>query len=524
MPYFSLGNLDELHSESPITGEEAVYVLFQALNALRYLHPRGVAHRDLKPENILVESRSPLNVKLADFGLANDKPDLKTLCGTQLYTAPEVYLGKKYTASIDLWSLGVIIFQYVYGLPKPTRQKRGQHKRSILVEWGLTWCRRVVDEANDWDSDDLIDLLTIGMLRMKPEERFSADACLAEGYDLGLFHGHSHTCGSATPTQQRTLQGENNDDDGSTSILLGALWDPEESSKHDGNNRTGCRNPDHTSGILESCSFRGTGSPNDGNSRGSQLGNFGSAFDQLGSNCQLSADLSYPLKAGLTYPGGLKRQLSPIIGSPNNSSNKSRTKRRPSGVRLTEVPVAHELGISDRRLGHDGESNQFCTIYDAVLALLNGLLGNKSQDIDGRTSTLIGELSEYLARLEITRMRVTRNDLSGPAIIATDQDCQEIVLARLTPSELMSSIADLAAHLLYKVQLHNPQQAGTSAVPKDDHSLRDNINTHDNRSQSWTVNSIDGDMPISIARQYGLTYPSALLDCANISGCSIPMA
>ncbi|KAL8900705.1 MAG: hypothetical protein Q9207_005572 [Kuettlingeria erythrocarpa] len=344
MPYFSLGNLEDLHSESPITGEEAVTVLFQALNALIYLHRRGVAHRDLKPENILVEFRYPLSVKLADFGLANDKPDLETLCGTQVYTAPEVYLRSKYTVSIDLWSLGVIIFEYVYGLPQANRRKRGQHKRSVMEEWGLDWCRRVVDEANDWDSDGLMNLLKNGMLQMSPEERLSADACLAEGYRLGVFHGHSRDSGSATPTQQKTLQGESNNDDGSTIIHLGALSDTEEISKHDGNNRTGCYNPDHTSGILESCSSRGPGSPSDANGRGSQLGSSGSAFDRLGSNGRSSAGISYPLKAGLTYPGGLKRQRSPVVGSPTSSSSRGRTKRRPSGVRLTDVPVAHELG------------------------------------------------------------------------------------------------------------------------------------------------------------------------------------
>ena len=102
MLYLPLGNLEELHSESPIAVEEAIDLLVQALNALRYLYPRGVAYRDLKPENILVESRSPLSIKLANFGLANNRPDLNTVCGTQLYTAPEVYLGSKYIASVDL--------------------------------------------------------------------------------------------------------------------------------------------------------------------------------------------------------------------------------------------------------------------------------------------------------------------------------------------------------------------------------------------------------------------------------------
>ena len=103
MSYVSFKNiLEDLHSGSPIAVEETIDLLFQPPNALKYLHPRGIAHQDLKPENILIESQSSLSVKLADFGLVSDKPDLKTLCDTQLYTVPEVYLVRKYTALVDL--------------------------------------------------------------------------------------------------------------------------------------------------------------------------------------------------------------------------------------------------------------------------------------------------------------------------------------------------------------------------------------------------------------------------------------
>lgn len=82
MLYLPLGNLEDLYSESPITIEETIDLFFQALNALRYLYPCGVVYRDLKPENILVKSRSPLSIKLTNFGLINNRPDLKTIYST----------------------------------------------------------------------------------------------------------------------------------------------------------------------------------------------------------------------------------------------------------------------------------------------------------------------------------------------------------------------------------------------------------------------------------------------------------
>lgn len=164
-------------------------------------------------------------------------------------------------------------------------------------------------------------------------------------------------------------------------------------------------------------------------------------------------------------------------------------------------------------------------MYDAVLAILRDLLQSTSQNtsIDDRTSTLIGELNEFLAGLEITGIRLTLNDLSGQAIMATSLDRREIVLASLTPSELTSSITDLAAHLLHIIHLQSPRPASTSTAPVNDPPPRAYVIKDDNHSQSWRVSSSDSHMPISDARQYGLTYPSALLDCTNISGDSIPI-
>ena len=132
-------------------------------------------HRDLKPENIFVETRDPLQIKLADFGLAKEELSLKTICGTYTYLAPEVAQyslsarvpNEKYTNSVDIWSVGVVILRFGYGLP-------GNSGGAI----GSQWCRKIVEEASDWESEHMIDFLRRCMIVWRPEPRYSASACL----------------------------------------------------------------------------------------------------------------------------------------------------------------------------------------------------------------------------------------------------------------------------------------------------------------------------------------------------------
>jgi serine/threonine protein kinase len=181
MPYYSFGNLSVQHSVSRITWDETKSVIFQSLSGLAYLHPQSVAHRDLKPENILVESRCPLFIKLADFGLANNKRDLRTFCGSQIYAAPEIYFRNKYsgyTTAVNLWSLGVIALQYLCDLPKKPREKQ--------KNWVLSECRRLIAHASDHmreRPDGLLGLIATRILREKAEERLPASTCLALNYD-----------------------------------------------------------------------------------------------------------------------------------------------------------------------------------------------------------------------------------------------------------------------------------------------------------------------------------------------------
>lgn len=98
MEFVRLGDLSTwMRRESPMPEYMGKHVARQILQAIDYLHRRGITHRDLKPDNILMESDCPFVFKLSDFGLskivADSETFLKTFCGTMMYCAPEVYPG-----------------------------------------------------------------------------------------------------------------------------------------------------------------------------------------------------------------------------------------------------------------------------------------------------------------------------------------------------------------------------------------------------------------------------------------------
>jgi serine/threonine protein kinase len=97
---------------------EQTALLVQLLDALAYLHRRGIVHRDLTPNNVLV-TPSPTGpvVKLVDFGLAVDVERGTTLsvAGTFLYMAPELFQGERPSELSDLYAVGMLAYQMFTG-------------------------------------------------------------------------------------------------------------------------------------------------------------------------------------------------------------------------------------------------------------------------------------------------------------------------------------------------------------------------------------------------------------------------
>ncbi|EGX88256.1 protein kinase [Cordyceps militaris CM01] len=177
-----------LEDHGDISYNETLTIISQCLSALAYLHgsEAPIAHRDIKPANILVQYRfdGDISVKLADFGSSRDRAELKTLCGTRKYLAPEIYSEAQryvsnetrlgYTAVVDIWSLGVVACELAYGLPRYEKRHMSD---------GVAWCESIVarlQEALQKDPNDLAQLLLNNMVVLAPESRLSADDC----YDL----------------------------------------------------------------------------------------------------------------------------------------------------------------------------------------------------------------------------------------------------------------------------------------------------------------------------------------------------
>ncbi|GAB7343239.1 hypothetical protein MBLNU457_1297t1 [Dothideomycetes sp. NU457] len=134
MEFFPKGDLRQHLPEGDTLSEsQCKTIARQILRGVHVMHEQKFTHRDLKPENVFVVNKDPWRVKIGDFGVAKRVRDehtlLQTTTGTRPYMAPEIFLfvsdpnqqDGHYTNRVDVWSLGVILFEMLTGQrPFPT--------------------------------------------------------------------------------------------------------------------------------------------------------------------------------------------------------------------------------------------------------------------------------------------------------------------------------------------------------------------------------------------------------------------
>lgn len=192
MEYCDGGDLaGYLRKRKVLEEAEVRQLIVQLGEALRILSNANFAHRDLKPQNLLLTTKpeEEPTLKLGDFGFARfvDPADLaETLCGSPLYMAPEILRYEKYDGRADLWSVGAIMYEMVFGRPPFRAQNHIQLLKVIEKSDSIPFTSQVFVSEEDPEhmvtiSEQCKDLI-LGLLKKNPDERLTFEQFISHPF------------------------------------------------------------------------------------------------------------------------------------------------------------------------------------------------------------------------------------------------------------------------------------------------------------------------------------------------------
>jgi len=163
------GNLySYVHKRRGLPQEDVFRFFHQTCLAIQHLHQNDVLHRDIKPENLLLDKHC--NIKLCDFGWSARRINEKrtTFCGTYEYMAPEVVYKKTYDYRVDIWSLGVLLYELIHK-EAPYKGRSLDEISKSLAKPQITFHPNIHPEAKD---------LIQKILKPNPQDRLSIQQIL----------------------------------------------------------------------------------------------------------------------------------------------------------------------------------------------------------------------------------------------------------------------------------------------------------------------------------------------------------
>ncbi|KAF9181271.1 hypothetical protein BGZ51_005029 [Haplosporangium sp. Z 767] len=169
-----------LERAGPMREDVVRFYVAELVLALDALHSRKIIHRDLKPDNVLLDEHG--HAHLTDFNIAvyyNPSKPLMSIAGSMAYMAPEVLMRKGYLESVDWWSLGVVMFELLFG-KRPFRGKNNDMLTISILRDPLPFPENV----HAMVSEPCLDVLS----RLCERNISKRLGCTAEGLDAFKNH------------------------------------------------------------------------------------------------------------------------------------------------------------------------------------------------------------------------------------------------------------------------------------------------------------------------------------------------